>query len=207
MNDPIVFQSTKLFSGDYAQSHMTYERRWPREPEEVPRRSRNIEEPTYLPTRAPALPPLLPMPAMPAMPPPPTPPPPPPVPLPQNEQRGFIRRNIGNLFGLSQQPANHPPTPPSPQPAPQIPQELPQNLQRRPAPQIPQAPPQNFQREVPDPQPQPNPRGDPPEIRRITRNRRGKIIEMMKEEPPEWWQETDIYLKVLLIFFFKSFYS
>ena len=103
-----------------------------------------------------------------------------------------------------------PPTPPSPQPAPQIPQELPQNFQRRPAPQIPQAPPQNFQREVPDPHPQPNPRGDPPEIRRITRNRRGKrgkIIEMIKEEPPEWWQETDIYLKVLLIFFFKSFYS
>ena len=159
----IVFQSTSLFSGDYKQSHMTYQRRWPRDPEaEVPRRPRNIEEPTDLPTMAP-LPPPMPMPAMPVMPPPPPSPPTPPpaMPLPPNQQQGFIRRNIGNLFG--QRPANRPQASPPP----------PASQNRR----------QNHHREE----------AAPPEIRRITRNRKG--LKMVRDDPPKWWLDTDIYLK------------
>ena len=172
----IVFQSTSLFSGDYKESHMTYQRRWPRDPNaEVPRRSRNIEEPTDLPTMAP-LP--RPMPTMPVMPPPALPPPPP-MPLPPHQQQGFIRRNIGNLFGISQRPANRPQASPPPPPSQNRRQELSQN----------------HHREEAAPPPLPN----PPEIRRITRNRKG--LKKVREDPPKWWLDTDIYLKNVNITF------
>ena len=193
----IVFQSTSLFSGDYKQSHMTYQRRWPRDPEaEVPRRPRNIEEPTDLPTMAP-LPPPMPMPAMPVMPPPPpSPPTPPPArPLPPNQQQGFIRRNIGNLFG--QRPANRPQASPPPPASQNRRQELSQNHHREEA--APQSLPNRPQASPPPPASQ-NRRQNhhreeaaPPEIRRITRNRKG--LKMVRDDPPKWWLDTDIYLK------------